>query len=440
MAWAEQQRSGRYAGKYRDAAGRTRSVGTFTRRAEAERRAAAQEEKVRRDPLAVDPRDGKVTWEDWLPRWQAQRVVEPNTAVGDQSRIRNHLLPRWGGVPIAAISREDVQAWVSQLAAGGLEPWSVHHCYRLLSNSLRAAIAARVITATPCVDIKLPITPEGDERFLTHDEVDAICRVLREPYRTVVLLLVGTGLRWSEFAGLHWHRVNLAEGWLDVVEVNSAAERVIKPYPKGRKRRRVWLADWLVDELADHRERYPPERRCGVEHRGGEVCRSGLVIPGERGGVLDYHNFRARHWGKAVGRTEWQLTDGRSYPFRSAALAARHRGQPEPTQVWAPGLAGIDPPATIHDCRHTFASWALQADPPMPLLDLSRAMGHSSVRVTERYAHLAPQNRDRFRRALAWRSSPAQAEEFAPQPPREGDDPSSTVIHRAARFSRSQAE
>ncbi|HYL89210.1 MAG TPA: site-specific integrase, partial [Burkholderiales bacterium] len=44
----------------------------------------------------------------------------------------------------------------------------------------------------------------------------------------------------------------------------------------------------------------------------------------------------------------------------------------------------------VHDLRHTCASWLVQAG--VPLLDVSRLLGHSSIEMTERYSHLAPEN------------------------------------------------
>lgn len=46
----------------------------------------------------------------------------------------------------------------------------------------------------------------------------------------------------------------------------------------------------------------------------------------------------------------------------------------------------------FHDLRHTFASWARMAG--ADLADICEAMGHSTVAVTMRYAHVKPDSRD----------------------------------------------
>jgi len=51
--------------------------------------------------------------------------------------------------------------------------------------------------------------------------------------------------------------------------------------------------------------------------------------------------------------------------------------------------AGVDPPASFHILRHTYATHLLQAGAPLPVIAAN--LGHSDTRMTERhYAHLVP--------------------------------------------------
>jgi integrase len=61
------------------------------------------------------------------------------------------------------------------------------------------------------------------------------------------------------------------------------------------------------------------------------------------------------------------------------------------------GLADVTP----HILRHTAASWMAEAD--VPMFDISRYLGHSDTRVTERrYAKLSPSHLKRAAKALNW--------------------------------------
>jgi integrase len=86
-----------------------------------------------------------------------------------------------------------------------------------------------------------------------------------------------------------------------------------------------------------------------------------VLFPGERGGHLNLHNWRADHWTPAV---------------RAAGLAHR-------------------PPYAL---RHTFAAFSIAAG--VSLYELARFMGTSVEQIDRTYGHLLPDTLERARVAL----------------------------------------
>jgi integrase len=354
MPWTEQLDSGRYRACWRDAAGVKRSRSGFTQEAQAKRFAGEQETKARSGQAGYAARS--ITWAAWEPQWLDLRRVEGSTEASDATRLARWVEPRWGKVPLARITAEDVQAWVNDLEKQ-MGPASVAKVYRLLSSSLKAAVKYKRLAVSPCVDIEIPNPPPGGERFLTRAEFDAAVHHLDGPYRTAAILLVGTGMRFGEMAGLHWSRIDYMAGSIDVYETWTGTE--IKPYPKGgsRSHRRVPLVSWVAEALPES----SGVKSCGQPHRKGSRCRSGLVVTGPRGAPLDHRNMLRRHWLPALQR------------------------------------AGIDR-ARQHDLRHSFASWLAQDGVSMTVI--AALLGHSETTVTARYSHLAGTHMDSVRSVL----------------------------------------
>jgi len=366
MPWVEKLPSGRYRGAYRLPNGAKRYLdGTFTHKKPARDAAIEAEGSVKR-PGWRDPRAGETTWADWHSIWWPARVIEPQTAKSEASMVKNHIMPRWGDVALASIKRHDVQAWMTEFVTTNLgtleEPRhrSSSTARRVLTvfvSSLTAAMDAELIVGNPALRIKLPPTPEGREVFLTREQYAALVNAVPSSAdRAVLDFLVGTGARFGEMAGLHIHNLDLVAGRVLFADTTDGEE--IKPYTKGRRNRHVPLMQWMVDELD-----VPEPTGCHLRHRGRKGCASGLVFPGAHGGVRDDRNFSQRVFTPAL---------------RTAGLS--HLG------------------ATIHDLRHTYASWLVQDG--IPLARVAELLGHASIRTTEKYAHFAPPTTDDVQRAM----------------------------------------
>jgi integrase len=347
MGWAEKLPSGRYRGVYRDGTGRRLSAGIFTHKPKAQNAASAAEERARKK-VRNDPEAFKRPWGEWAAEWWPTRGVEASTEKADAIRKRKHLDPRWAQVPIGSITRHDVKAWANGMVSSGTGAATTQRAVHLLSASLSAAIDAEVIEYNPAARIRVQQGAQDQERFLTREEYDSIREEMPTTFdQLVVDLLVHTGMRWAELAGLHRHRVDLERGIVKVVETYDETAGRIKAYPKGKRSRDIPLTPELVSALTERFAEVPAVGNCGVEHQAG-LCRSPLVLATERGRPL-----RNSNW----------------------------------SPIWRDATARAGVVARPYDLRHTYASWLLQKG--IPLADVGKLMGHKSTQTTAIYAHLA---------------------------------------------------
>lgn len=232
------------------------------------------------------------------------------------------------------------------MRAEGVSAEHVKRIVHLFSASMNAAVDAEVIPANPALRLKLQGGAPAQERFLTRDEYAAIWMQLPTVRDQLIAdVLVNTGLRWGEAAGLHVARIDTERAFLRVVETYDQDENKIKAYPKGKRIRDVPLVPELVEAFKD----MPRKGACGVPHDSGR-CISPLA-----------------------------LTTAEGHPLRNSNWASR---------VWVPAVkaAGVGH-VRIHDCRHTYASTLLQAG--VSLAEVGRLLGHVSPQTTAKYSHLS---------------------------------------------------
>jgi integrase len=292
----------------------------------------------------TDPRSGRMTVDEWWTKWSDTRVIERSTRDRDASHYRNHVKPRWGAVPLQAVTSWDIDGWIASMVKAGVGAPTVQHAVRLMRHLMSEAQKHRLIRANPVVDAKIPKAPKHVDRFLTRPEWELLAAEFTAPRDlAMACLMCLAGLRWEEVAGLHHYRVDLPARRLIVVEVKRR-DGSIKSMPKSSAGQRYVP---IVDELAEALE---PLLRPGSTE---------LVFPG-----VAYTNWRRRVFLPAV---------------EGAKLA-----QPFPT---------------IHDLRHTFGSWLAEAG--VPPTDIMALMGHGSLRATERYMHSYASRFDRAVEALS---------------------------------------
>lgn len=310
----------------------------------------------------VPAASASVTLAEWAERWVASRPgVTARTRHDYQVALRRHILPVLGDIDIARLSRSEVERWASALQ-DRVAPKTLVNLQGLLSTVLDAATQETppLRTDNPAKRIRLRRGGTRDEEmcFLSHAEWALLYRCLERTSAAgrnvdaalgqhLGLLLVGSGLRYSEATALQVKHVDLMAKVCTVRVAQSWKRQPDSTYrldePKSRRSRRtVTVSDEVRDVLIT---------RCAA--KGPDD----LVFATVSGGQLKNARFSNYYWRPAVDR-------------------ARE--------------AGLEKSPRIHDLRHTHASWLIAAGRPLP--SIQRRLGHESITTTvDTYGHLLPE-------------------------------------------------
>ena len=179
----------------------------------------------------------------------------------------------------------------------------------------------------------LSLAKERNERarFLDKDEIQRLVEVAAPHLRPIIIMALHTGMRRGEIFGLRWESVDFERGVIRIEESKNGEGRYVP------------ISGELRAILKDL-----PSRRAG-----------GLVFPSPATG-----------------------SDGEERPLRDIKTAFRRA-------VCAAGIVDF----RFHDLRHTFASHLVMngAD----LNTVRELLGHKSLKMTLRYAHLSSAHKDR---------------------------------------------
>jgi integrase len=340
MASIRKQSNGHWKARYRDAA-RREHARHFARKIDAQRWLDDVTSSVVTGTY-TDPRTSRITLAHWAAQWLAGQVHLKATGLTRvEGIVRLYVVPRWGATRLRDVSHAEVQAWVTELMAGGLSASSVQRAHGILSQMLDLAVRDRRLPANPAKGVRLPRKLPKPRRFLTAGQVEALV-IECEPYGLVVRFLAYTGLRWGEMAALRVRDIDPLRRRMHIARsVTENNGRLIFDTTKTGEARTVPLPAFLAEQVA-----------VSVAGKGPDD----LVFEGTRGGVLRNGNFNRRTFGpaaKAIG----------------------------------------EPALTPHGLRHTAASLAIAAGGNVKVVQ--QMLGHATASMTlDLYGHLFPDQLD----------------------------------------------
>jgi integrase len=353
MAWIEERtRCRRGSAKtytvfkvyWRDPLGKVRTK-TFDRKADAQRH--ARDVEHRKDVGEyVDPDSGKATLAKWT-----EHVLATSTHLRPTTKAKYGILGRLyladgslGGREIRSIGKADIRQFLAELSQTK-NTATVEAVFRLLHRVLEVAVEEDQLRRNPAHGVKVEVSRRRDTRFLTEEEVARIAAEVLDRYRALVWTLAISGLRVGEASALRVRNLDLRKRTIRVVE--SSAEvggRKVTGATKSGKDRTVDIPAELAAMLNDH-----------LEWFGNRFAKDSWVFTGPDGGQIRQNSFRKRIFQPAAER------------------------------------AGITPVPTVHDLRHTAASFMARAG--LTLLEAAGPLGHSTTTMTARYSHVFPEHR-----------------------------------------------
>jgi integrase len=244
------------------------------------------------------------------------------------------LMPFFTGRTIERLRRSDIVAYIEKRKADGVGPGTINRELDVFSAAINyAGKRWEWEVRNPVSGMSLR-EPEGRLRWISRAEADVLIREAEREYRSphladFVRLALNTGCRKNELLKLAWDRVDLRTNLLRLEGQDT----------KSGKRRAVPLneeARKAVLNRARFRAKFCPDSLWVFAHGNGkrvQFMQNGFQAACTRGEINDFR---------------------------------------------------------VHDLRHTCASWLVQGG--VPLLEVAKLLGHSTIAMTERYAHLAPEN------------------------------------------------
>lgn len=297
-------------------------------------------EEVRRGLRGATPPNR--TFNNLCDRWLATRAKRKRSGEHDESIIRAHLRPFFGDCRLRDLDLDRVDAFID--SRGHLDQKTVNNHLTLLIAMLNDARERGWLITFPRIrKFKIALFSKDYSWLRTRDEVTRFLVAAREEGKLVFMLYataVYTGMREGELAALRWDSVDF-ERRLIAVQASFGG------VTKGGDVRYVPILDPLLPLLREWRLKIS----------------SALVFPNRDGGM---HGKSARIFQEVLHR----VLDAAG--FQKIRRSGRERRY-----------------IVFHDLRHTFAShWVLNGG---DIFRLQKILGHKSITMTQRYAHLAPE-------------------------------------------------
>ena len=168
---------------------------------------------------------------DWLAYWyenHSKPKLRPTTQANYESRIRLHIVPEIGKIPLNKLTQNDLQQFYARLKKTGRTRFTEQHgeglsdrmvrmCHAVCRTALEKAMQDGLIRTNPAIGCKLPPKKAREMQVLDREELQRLLiQAEAEGYYELFLLDLATGLRRGELMALQWDDLDFKTGVLNV--------------------------------------------------------------------------------------------------------------------------------------------------------------------------------------------------------------------------------
>jgi len=280
----------------------------------------------------VEQKAEEMTFTLFAEKWLVTYVLPNNKASTHRSKrnaLQHHLIPWFGKMLLNEIKVLDVEEFKAKKLKDGLSPKTINNILSVLRKSLCCAEEWELLMKVP--RIKWLRTPPASYTFLSIEDSQKLLAGAENVFwYAMILCALRTGMRIGEICALSWSDINWDRR---TITVRRSVVEGVMDSPKSNRIRIIPMTDDLYELFYSHR------------------LKTGLIFPGQDG-----NHLRKSSW-----------------PWKALTRACKRAGLP--VIGW-------------HVLRHTFASQLTAESVPMKATQM--LLGHSTIQMTERYAHLAP--------------------------------------------------
>ncbi len=236
------------------------------------------------------PARSRVTFRTLAEEWQASvlPMYKHSTQKHRRFMLKKHLLPRFGDIPLCAITRQEIQAYVAHLTREEYAPKSIDHIHDVLSAVLRTGVKWGHLLDNPARGVDLPMLRTVRPKWvLTTDQATALLGTLPLLAKTMVGLAVLSGLRRGELFALRWKDIDgqarmltVRESVYDGMFSTPKTEAGARQIPLSATALQL-IADWRGDTIPDP-DRLVFSTRTGMPISPNNVLRRAIFPACER--------------------------------------------------------------------------------------------------------------------------------------------------------------